>query len=153
MAWTPPKTWAVGELLTASNFNIHIRDNLNALFLTNWAQHINGGTFTNAVAGWVQLAIASMTTIGRRVLMLFSATMDTDIYVPTSGTTSYFMFALDGGLVGLQYYLNNASAQAVGVAAVVAPSAAAHNFQMFWHAGTAALVRATGFYLIAIENV
>lgn len=31
MAWTTPKTWAVGEQLTAGNFNPHIRDNLNAL--------------------------------------------------------------------------------------------------------------------------
>lgn len=35
MAWTNPKTWSVGETLTASNFNTHVRDNLNYL---NW-QH------------------------------------------------------------------------------------------------------------------
>jgi hypothetical protein len=27
MAWTAPKTWSVGETLTAANFNVHIRDN------------------------------------------------------------------------------------------------------------------------------
>lgn len=27
MAWTTPKTWSVGETLTAANFNTHIRDN------------------------------------------------------------------------------------------------------------------------------
>ena len=27
MGWTPPKTWSVGETLTAANFNTHIRDN------------------------------------------------------------------------------------------------------------------------------
>jgi hypothetical protein len=31
MAWTTPKTWAAGEVLTAANFNAHIRDNLNAV--------------------------------------------------------------------------------------------------------------------------
>ena len=31
MAWTTPKTWAVGEVLTAANMNLHLRDNLNAL--------------------------------------------------------------------------------------------------------------------------
>lgn len=31
MAWTTPKTWTVGELLTAANMNIHVRDNLNSL--------------------------------------------------------------------------------------------------------------------------
>ena len=27
MGWTAPKTWCVGETLTAANFNTHIRDN------------------------------------------------------------------------------------------------------------------------------
>jgi hypothetical protein len=27
MGWTAPKTWSVGETLTAANFNTHIRDN------------------------------------------------------------------------------------------------------------------------------
>src|SRR5262245_10037005 len=31
MAWTNPKTWSVGETLTAANFNTHIRDNENVL--------------------------------------------------------------------------------------------------------------------------
>lgn len=31
MAWTNPKTWSVGETLTAANFNTHIRDNELAL--------------------------------------------------------------------------------------------------------------------------
>lgn len=31
MAWTNPKTWSVGETLTAANFNTHIRDNLLAV--------------------------------------------------------------------------------------------------------------------------
>lgn len=29
--WTTPRTWATGELITASMLNVHIRDNLNAL--------------------------------------------------------------------------------------------------------------------------
>lgn len=31
MAWTAPKTWSVGETLTAANFNTHVRDNLLAV--------------------------------------------------------------------------------------------------------------------------
>ena len=27
MAWTAPKTWSVGEVLTAANMNLHLRDN------------------------------------------------------------------------------------------------------------------------------
>lgn len=31
MAWTAPKTWSVGELVTATNMNTHVRDNLTYL--------------------------------------------------------------------------------------------------------------------------
>ena len=31
MAWTAPKTWSVGEIVTAANMNLHLRDNLNYL--------------------------------------------------------------------------------------------------------------------------
>lgn len=31
MAWTAPRTWAVGEVVTASHLNTHVRDNLLAL--------------------------------------------------------------------------------------------------------------------------
>lgn len=30
MAWTTPKTWTIGEVVTAANMNIHMRDNLNS---------------------------------------------------------------------------------------------------------------------------
>ena len=28
MAWTPPKTWTLGELVSAADLNDHIRDNM-----------------------------------------------------------------------------------------------------------------------------
>lgn len=31
MAWTTPKTWVTGELVTATDLNTHLKDNLNAL--------------------------------------------------------------------------------------------------------------------------
>lgn len=31
MAWTTPRTWVAGELVTAALFNSHIRDNENAI--------------------------------------------------------------------------------------------------------------------------
>lgn len=36
MAWTTPKTWTVGEVVTAANMNTHVRDNLT--FLANPAR-------------------------------------------------------------------------------------------------------------------
>ena len=32
MPWTTPLTWAVGQLVTAAQMNIHVRDNLQALY-------------------------------------------------------------------------------------------------------------------------
>ena len=32
MAFTSPRTWVAGELVTASLLNTHLRDNLNALY-------------------------------------------------------------------------------------------------------------------------
>ena len=31
MAWTTPKTWTIGELVTADDLNTHLRDNLSHL--------------------------------------------------------------------------------------------------------------------------
>ena len=31
MAWTAPRTWVTGEVVTASVMNVHVRDNLLAL--------------------------------------------------------------------------------------------------------------------------
>lgn len=49
MAWTSPKTWAADDVLTASDFNTHIRDNLKAA--TEWTAYTptwaaTGGTPT-----------------------------------------------------------------------------------------------------------
>ena len=32
MVWTTPKSWLVGELVTAANMNLHVRDNMNFLY-------------------------------------------------------------------------------------------------------------------------
>lgn len=47
MVWTPPRTWAPGEKLTAALLNLHVRDNL--LFLRDAADD----------TGWVSLTLAS----------------------------------------------------------------------------------------------
>ena len=44
MAWTAPRTWVSGELVTAALFNTHIRDNLQAIVAST-------GAYANAVTG------------------------------------------------------------------------------------------------------
>lgn len=51
MAWTTPRTWVAGEVPTASIFNAHVRDNLNAL--TTWVSYTPAwtGATTNPTLG------------------------------------------------------------------------------------------------------
>ena len=65
MAWTAPRTWVVGEIVTASICNTHIRDDFNAiayvlpltavasgdLSMTTSYQDISGATITLTPAG------------------------------------------------------------------------------------------------------
>lgn len=47
MAWTTPKTWTVGEVVTAANINTHLRDNLLSIYPAR-VQVYNAGTATIA---------------------------------------------------------------------------------------------------------
>jgi len=50
MAWTTPRTWVAGELVTASMLNTHLRDNLNYLYggdYGNWTPSITFDTAGN----------------------------------------------------------------------------------------------------------
>jgi hypothetical protein len=55
--WTPPKNWAVSELLTADNLNIHLRDNLEWLKAPDPVVYISSANVslsstTPAYTGW-----------------------------------------------------------------------------------------------------
>ena len=43
MAWTAPRTWTTGELVTAALLNTHVRDNLNVLNPTALTLTVDGG--------------------------------------------------------------------------------------------------------------
>lgn len=60
MVWTAPKTWNVGELLTAANFNLHIRDNL--LYLYEQASFLQLGARTTLGAAAATMGITGLDT-------------------------------------------------------------------------------------------
>lgn len=82
MTWTSPRTWVSGEALTASNLNVHVRDNLKAVgdawtsYAPTWTAAttnpvIGNGTLTGAyinpgklVIGRIALTMGSTTTYG-----------------------------------------------------------------------------------------
>jgi hypothetical protein len=53
MAWTTPRTWVGGELVTAAIFNTHIRDNLAWLYSGDSSGWQNVSTFPGFQNGWV----------------------------------------------------------------------------------------------------
>lgn len=62
MAWTIPRTWVAGEVITAANVNTHLRDNLLAIsgawvaFTTTWSGTLGNGS-----------KISAYTRIGRTI--------------------------------------------------------------------------------------
>jgi len=75
MAWTTPKTWAVDELITATNLNTHLRDNLNALKSPpKDLVDISAANYTVGSTSWQDVDAAltlSLTTAGGDVLVGF----------------------------------------------------------------------------------
>ena len=91
MAWTTPRTWVTNETATASNFNVHVRDNLNALYgtTTTYTPQIDQGVTTNIaktvtearyvqtgriVDVWFQLALTAAGTAGSAVSVTLPVT-------------------------------------------------------------------------------
>lgn len=64
MAWTAPRTWVSGEVLTAALLNVHLRDNM-----TGTSAAVTNGTNVNAAntvayqrCGSVIVAVSAVTT-------------------------------------------------------------------------------------------
>lgn len=67
MAWTTPRTWASGELVTASILNTHVRDNLNSLrsehFLTQAIRGVHLRTHPDAASATSKVQLLSAAEI------------------------------------------------------------------------------------------
>ena len=74
MAWTTPKTWTTGDLVTATDLNTHVRDNMNVLFApTNYQEAVGSGTdFTTTSMSFVDITgmSANITTTGGNLLVV-----------------------------------------------------------------------------------
>src|SRR5512134_3501672 len=80
MAWTFPKTWFAGELLTASLLNTHLRDNLNALkFLPKDRFVDNAASYSTTSTTFVDVDTTNLTltieTTGGDALVLVTGTV------------------------------------------------------------------------------
>lgn len=64
MAWTTPRTWVAGELVTASMMNVHVRDNLNYLFSADLVP-IRGSWTPTIIGSSSGASAAYATQVGR----------------------------------------------------------------------------------------
>ncbi len=98
MAWTSPKTWTA-EVLTSSDLNTHLRDNLNALKEPpdNFYEVNNVSDLTFTTTSWADLDSTNLslaiTTAGGDIRVWFQAA------VSHSSGVAYFSFDLDGTTV------------------------------------------------------
>jgi hypothetical protein len=80
MAWTFPKTWFAGELVTADLLNTHLRDNLNVLHAPPKASYANNGcNYSTSSTSLVDVDSTNLTlsidTTGGDVLVMVLATI------------------------------------------------------------------------------
>lgn len=123
MAWTAPRTWVAGELVTASLMNTHLRDNLNILKtpITDGGKlRFDTITFTTTTAGYsaafdddlivikagrvdVLLGTATASSTGRETRVKNMTTEELVVYaagVSVDGATSTALGVAKGYMVG-----------------------------------------------------
>lgn len=91
--WTAPRTWAVGELVTAALMNTHVRDNLDWLKTPIAASATWSSNFTTTSASYVDITGATVTLTtnggGVDVFVLFDLT-------DSLAATVYIQLVIDG---------------------------------------------------------
>jgi len=102
MSWTDPRTWAVGEVVTATLLNEQLRDNLNALKVTNSDEYTldESSDYTTTSTSFVDVDATNLalnlTTTGGDILVGFAGMMR-----PIgSSPRVYFDIDIDGAAAG-----------------------------------------------------
>lgn len=83
MAWTTPKTWAVGELLTAADMNAYVRDNTEYLHTT--PQVAVRLTSTQSVPDATQTTVSWDEAVWESDSTMWDISSPTKIIVPRPG--------------------------------------------------------------------
>lgn len=166
MAWTAPRTWVAGELVTATLLNVHLRDNLDALKapptltyeINNPSNYTTtSATFTDVDATNLALAI---TTTGGDVLCVFQGSLAHS----TSTDSVRFDIAVDGtrkgstnGLITLRPANAGTTfaVQFIVVYLVEGLSAGSHTFKLQWQTtgGTATYLTNTMYPQAFVREV
>jgi len=105
MAWTTPKTWSVGEVLTAANMNLHLRDNLNFL-----KPEVARKTADQGVSSTTYVDVTGFSfAVAASEVWIIQIDMDVDI----NGTSKVkFLWSVPSGATGQQRYLGDSAGSA-----------------------------------------
>jgi hypothetical protein len=149
MGWTAPRTWTVGEVLTAGNLNTHLRDQL--LYLKSGAGASVGTSETTNSTTYVALAtpgpaVTLTTDVAAWVALYANLASDTGNSIALmgfniSGATT--VAAADVYALGYQAY--TANAKSVGNTAwflVTGLTAGSNTFTAVYRAGSGTMTAA-----------
>lgn len=100
MAWTSPRTWSVGEVLTAALLNTHLRDNLNflksrpdvirgSISAAGGVVYGNGFTVARTSQGRYRITFTAVTFTAPVVLLTVIATTGNETITMNTPTGSY----------------------------------------------------------------
>lgn len=153
MAWTSPKTYIVGDPLTAAEMNTYQRDNMNALKTPpEEAKQVNeGADYTTASATFVDVDATdlslSVTTTGGDLMIGFYGS-----FLGSALMLAYLNVVIDEAVVALEdgmvvQTIDVASAQVVSFVHIeTGVSPGAHTIKLQWKAsgGTATMYAGAG---------
>jgi hypothetical protein len=153
MVWTTPATWSTGETVTAAKMNLHIRDNLNALFTPNYGNgdYTSGANNTTTSTSFAVVDATNITfnvtSAGGMYWLGFSG----QVFGSTGAVIPYFDIAVDGtrigdATIGLARGSLGTGATAFTVIAPTVLSAGTRTITLHWRvsSGTGTLVSTNG---------
>ena len=149
MAWTAPATWSPGQVVTATDFNAQLRDNLGYLLSrpNSSIKRDNNANYTTTSGVFVDIDTTNLsiqlTTSGSAVLLGFTGVLN------TSGNDGYLDFTIDGTRYGSAgdgiAQISGAVDRTVSMLALVTGLAAgAHTFKVVWGVGSGTLTLRSG---------
>lgn len=140
MPWTTPTTWTPNQLVTASDMNAQVRDNLNYLLYrtTGSVRYTSGDkttTSTTLVAIDSTNIKTTVTTVSGRMFYQFSGTF----YMSSGTTAGLLQLAMD--IDGTQYVMSESTLASAAspssvfvtyIGVVSTLSVGAHTFTPYW---------------------
>ncbi len=151
MAWTTPATWTPGQVITATDLNTHLRDNLNFLLSrpNSVIKRDNNANYTTTSNSFVDVdgtnLKITLTITGSVVLLGFTVMATSNvIFDILIDSTRYASGGIDGLMATVDASSNRAPVSATLL--ITGLSAGGHTFKLQWKAvtGTAILYSGSG---------